>query len=237
MDSAADTPAAHHPAALAIAHWWADKAGIVTGNGDQSDRGGLTTALAVLAGAQGQTLAPSKREAFIDALARRVTAELNRQAVRDSDYEPSVTIGVDYGPDWMLAEAAQEAGVLAGAFPWKTMTWTYPTHVATSLGYRGQSKLIWQSDDWERPACGTAQYDEKTYDRLPWRCSGLTYHEDDHTFDTPDPLCSASVEKRGETKTCNRSANDSDHMVNDDYYGGFSWTHEFQPATATTTAR
>lgn len=219
----------HHPAAVAVAEWWADKAGIVTGNGDQSDRGGMTTVFAVLAGAQGQTIAPSKREAFVDALARRVTESLTRQAESSSDYEPSVTIGVDYGPDPMLVEAAQEAGVAAGAFPWKTMTWTYPTHVATSLGYGGQTVLSWQADDWDRPTCGTPSYTDKPpYERLPWRCSGLRYHEDAHTFDAPEPLCTAVVEKNGVNKTCRRPANDSDHAINDSYYGRFSWAHEFQ---------
>lgn len=227
-----------HPAALAVANWWAGKAGIVLGNGDHSERGGLTTALAVLAGAQGQTIAPSKREAFVAALARRVSAELARQAERDTDYEPSVTIGVDYSPDPMLADAAQEAGVSGGAFPWKTMTWTYPTHVVTSLGYGGKSVLAWQAEGWEHPTCGTGQYtDESPYGRLPRRCSGLMYHEDDHTFDVPDPLCSAVVEKRGNTEVCNRPANDSDHLVDDGYYGTFSWVHEFQSTASKAVAR
>lgn len=225
-DTTAPERTEYHPAAVAIANWWADKAGVVTGNGDTSDRGGFTTALAVIAGVQGQKIAPSKRDAFVDALARRVTAELARYAAAEWGQRMSVTIGVDYGPDPMLADAAEEAGVPRGAFPWKTMTWTYADHATASLGYRGRSVLVWQAEDWERPVCGASKYsDGPAYERLPWKCSSLIHHDGDHDFSTPQPLCVGTIQRYSERELCNRPETDPDiHAAGSTH----PWAHDFK---------
>lgn len=212
-----DSTAPHHPAAVAIANWWADNSGTLGDIGDRSEGAGFMMALAVVAGAQGQTMLRSKRQDFVDALARRVTAELERRADRP---EWPVTIGVDYGPDLMLGVSAIEAGVPTGAFPWKTMTWTYADRVTASLGYQGQTVLVWSADDWERPTCGASKYGPApAYVRLPWKCSAPRYHDEiDHTFDAPEPLCVADVVTwGGETETCNRPAGGDVHESIDGY--------------------
>lgn len=199
--------------ALAIANWWADHAfgGTIGDTGDRSDGAAFTMALAVVAGAQGVRAPADKRAAFVDDLARRVDEQL---ATRVDRPHFSVTIGVDYGPDPILADAARATGVAAGSFPWKTMTWTYPTHVVASLGYHGKDVLIWHADDWERPVCGAAKYsDAPEYERQPWACSSLLHHEGDHRFDTPVSLCTALVPTHtgASPSPCRRPATDEYH--------------------------
>lgn len=199
--------------ALAVANWWADRAigGAIGDTGDRSLNGHVTMAFAVMAGAQGVAAPADRRERFVAELARRVEKQLEERADRPHF---AVTIGVDYGPDPILADAAEAAGVPTGAFPWKTVTWTHYTHVVASLGYGAPSALVWQAEDWERPACGAGKYGDE-YEREPWKCSALRYHDGEHVFDAPDPLCAS----------CERPASDSHHDMTD------AWSarhHEFQ---------
>ncbi|MCW2846492.1 MAG: hypothetical protein JWR90_466, partial [Marmoricola sp.] len=102
------------PAASAIANWWADHVfggtiGRIDHPSHPEPNGGITMALAVAAGRQGVPAESSKRDVFVNALARRIAADLER-------YD-DVTLGVDYGTDPMLADAAKEAGVSTGSFP------------------------------------------------------------------------------------------------------------------------
>lgn len=216
----------HHPAAVAIANWWADHlfGGTIGDTGDRSEGAGFTMALAVVAGVQGRPADPSKRDMFVDALARRVTDELARRIDRP---EWAVTLSVDYGPDPMLADAAAEAGA-RGSFPWKTVTWTYLTHVVASLGYGGRDQVVWSVDGWDRPVCGVRQYGKRPESpRLPWRCSAPRYHDGDHVFDTPDPLCQAHLEIGTGSETCNRSASHDWHAADGHGYMSKLY-HEFK---------
>lgn len=201
---------------LALANWWADRVfgGTVASNGD-----GVNTALSVLAGVQGSTQSGDKRELFVKALSSKISGALERMSKHSDD--PRVTLGVDYGPDMILSEAAEAAGLFRPNFPWKTMTWAYSTHVVVSLGYGGRNVLLWQSSDWVRPNCNAGKYDDN-WDRLPWKCSSLAYHDGEHDFSTPDKLCIAKVRDG----VCHRSEEDFLHRIEEDGYRSSRY-HEF----------
>lgn len=203
-------------AALATAEWWAER---VFGGSVGSSGDGLTDMMAIVAGAQGVEAASGKRGEFTAALAARVDSSLDRSGDRFG-----VTLSVDYGPEPPLSDIAQQVGVSSGSFPWKTMTWTYPTHLVTSAGYGGRSVLAWHAADWERPICGQGKWGVNS--REPWKCSDLQYHEGDHKFDTPEPLC------RGVYlgKPCLKPRISEAHDLKDEYYSRFA--HEFAEVSA-----
>lgn len=216
-------------AGLACANWWADHVfgGTVASNGD-----GISTMLSIAAGVQGSPPPAAKRGAFVDALSRRIAEGLDR----DAPYSkiPSVTAGVDYGPDTILSDSAREADLNCPNFPWKTNTLTYPTHVVASLGYGAPSRLVWHAEDWDRPKCNSGKYTDKG-DRLPWKCSGLLYHEEPHTFDIPVVLCDAMVDRwSGEQERCSDPEEASVHHVDSDGWKSPRY-HEFHASVETST--
>lgn len=97
--------------ARAAAHWWAERA---DGTAHHNNRGGDLAS--VFAGILADTMNTPPQcgalEKFEEILAEKImTAEF--------PYMWS-SIWVDYGPDQILAEAAQEAGINCANFPWKT---------------------------------------------------------------------------------------------------------------------
>lgn len=207
-------------AAAATAEWWA---GHVFGGTAGSSGDGMADALGLLAGVQGRAAEPSKRERFVAALTEHVARALDRDADRFG-----VTLSVDYGPEGALARIASELRL--GGFPWKTDSYTYPDHIVGSVGYGAGTQLIWHAEGWEHPVCGQGQWDldHPGGGRLPWKCSALRWHPvNEHTFDVPDPLCVAVIDRHGETKTCGRPAGDEGHRLDDEYLS--RWAHEFQP--------
>lgn len=207
----------------ACAEWWADKifGGVAGNNGD-----GLSSTMAIVAGAQGSE-AKGDRERFVDILAERINQILERMSSHDSDYEALMSLGVDYGPDPILFESAQNAGLSAVTFPWKTYTYVRPSHVTASLGYGAPTTLIWNAEDWVRPSCGCGKYSDAG-DREPWKCSLELYHEQrEHVFDDPEPLCTRVVELSHQDSSivCNRPQNADWHQSDDDYRSAFY--HEF----------
>lgn len=101
-----------------------------------------------------------------------------------------VSLGVDYGPDLELAEAAKAAGIHTGRFPIKTHMWLTKDYVTAALGYGAQSKLIWQAPDWVRPQCGSQHYidlPDGDYKPLNEICPMPRFHDGDHDGWIPDP--------------------------------------------------
>jgi len=69
----------------------------------------------------------SKRQAFIDAL---------KEELSSPDYNSWMGLGVDYGPDLVLARAAEKAGISISNFPWKThMSFLEDGKVKAAMGY------------------------------------------------------------------------------------------------------
>ena len=80
--------------------------------------------------ASGPRPTPEQLDRFEVELAVLLTKE-----TEDYDY---CSVGCDYGPDRMLAEAAEKAGINVNGpttFPWKTMMWIDKEGVRVSAGY------------------------------------------------------------------------------------------------------
>jgi hypothetical protein len=173
------------PAATAAAQWWAEQVGAPAfRNTDSSDSPedqrnmGLAGAMASMI-ADRHPVSATAGEKFVAALVPRIQRHL--------DNGVHATLGVDYGPDMELAEAASEAGVNSSRFPWKTIMWVEADHVYVSAGYRGRHTLVWASEEWlaNRPICGAQKWDDvkgeklgwRNYHGEPWQCGLPKYHE------------------------------------------------------------
>jgi len=63
----------------------------------------------------------------------------------DGWYQTS--LGVDYGPDAVLAEAGKSAGIPEGRWPWKTHMWISSDYVSLSYGYGAETVYYYPLDD------------------------------------------------------------------------------------------
>ena len=183
-----NAPVEEHPAARAAAEWWAVQIGaptfkMVSGKEDRRER-----EAGDLAGMMGLMLASAnpvddeQGKCFVEALTGTLSERLQ--------HTNWVSLGVDYGPDIELANAAAAAGVSTSRFPWKTHMSVTPNYVTAALGYGAQHRLIWQAPDWKRPACGTQLYVELPdgdYEPRDEVCPKLRYHEGEHGDWIPDP--------------------------------------------------
>lgn len=183
-------------AARAAAEWWADAVGA-----PKFDMGADSVAASmseVLAGmlASGHPVNEDQQKSFVEILQARIEAGMG-------DRSWGFSLGVDYGPDAILADAAEEVGISTSRFPWKSSMLVYPDRVTAHRGYAADDKLIWASDEWlaNRPVCGRQKYDESVarrsleYHGDPWKCSLPLYHESDCLYDTPLPLCTVCGRK------------------------------------------
>lgn len=119
------------------AKWWADKLRNVGpgnfDNGDSSSTGGMAMILATMLAMDTQ----SSEEAII--LFEKRLAETILDQV---EQHGSMVIRVDYGPDYILSDLAQETGVSPNGFPWKTTMWIVKDKVTVSAGYGAPRKVI-----------------------------------------------------------------------------------------------
>lgn len=169
-------------AARAAAEWWAKQVGAPVFRqveARQRDLGSIFTETALSTLAARNPVPAGAESVFADELEKRIEEMFGRT--------DRVSLGVDYGPDLELAEAAKAAGISTARFPIKTHLWAYRDHVTASLGYRGQTRLIWSHPDWVRPACESLEYDERTNQFGDNRCSLPRFHDGDHGDWKPDP--------------------------------------------------
>jgi hypothetical protein len=89
-----------------------------------------------------EEVTPEKLQIFKDSLMRRVSEKYNKAVQHYPEYY--VTLSVDYGPDELLYESAQEAGINSGVFPCKTIMRIKSGKVTAKLGYGAQEKIIAQ---------------------------------------------------------------------------------------------
>jgi hypothetical protein len=179
------------PAAIAAATWWASQLGVIRTNGTDD---GMSAMFQILAQAQRPTDSADVGERFAGILAAKVQSELDRLTKIRPDFD--VTLDVDYGPDRILGDAADQAGV-RGGFPMKTTMWVRTDYVTVSAGYQAESVLVWASDEWlaARPTCNSQKWDEgrpysDDYHGEPWACSLPIYHEERrHQYDRPLAMC------------------------------------------------
>ena len=97
-------------------------------NGDDSFQGGFASVLASM-------LPNNANEENLNKFGEYLKESLMNPIDNKDWYYTS--IGVDYGPDQILAESAEKAG-LKVQFPWKTNMHLYETHVSFSHGYNGE---------------------------------------------------------------------------------------------------
>lgn len=198
-------------AAEAAAAWWAEQLGspvyrMVDDHTTGADRLRADFAsLTMMAEASKTSVSSDQGEKFVAALAPVIEGKLARGL-------SWVSLGVDYGPDPELAEAAKTAGISTSRFPWKTHMSVTKDYVTASLGYRAPSRLIWSSPEWVRPPCGTQRYDEEGSDWMPRNelCGLLRFHDEEHGTWVPDPF---RCETCGGTYTDHfgRTVSDRDH--------------------------
>lgn len=150
------------PEAVAAAAWWAAKIGhathIIGRPDDPSVATGTAFANAATAFA-GRTYTDEQREAFREALAARIEEHIQKFSERwpwEGSWDPAEpfrasamrTIHCDYGPDPMLADAAEQAGIKVTMLdvPMKTVMWVNPGEVKVSEGYGADPVTVWAAD-------------------------------------------------------------------------------------------
>ena len=119
------------------AKWWADKLRKVGpgnfDNGDSSSTGGMAMLLATMLAMDSH---PS--DEAIDLFEERLADTIKEHV----EAYGSMTLSVDYGPDYILGNLAQETGVSTNGFPWKTTMWIEKDKVSVSAGYAAPCKTI-----------------------------------------------------------------------------------------------
>jgi hypothetical protein len=189
QDTAAKT------AARAAAEWWATQVGAPvfrnTGETDSPEdrRNGDLVGMMQTLLASRHPVTDEAGTKFADELERRIDSMLAR-----IDW---VSLSVDYGPDFELAEPAQAAGISLSRFPWKTHMSVTKDYVTAALGYQAPARLVRQHPDWERPPCGSVRYTVEGYAHPDnTTCSLPKYHDGEHGEWKPNP---ARCEKCGGT--------------------------------------
>lgn len=124
------------------AKWWADKLRNVGlgnfDNGDSSSAGGLAM---ILAGMLAMDTQPSDES--IDLFEKELAETIKEQVERRG----SMTLSVDYGPDYILGSLAEKTGVSTNGFPWKTTMWVRENEVTVSAGYAAPAKTIFPTEE------------------------------------------------------------------------------------------
>lgn len=176
-------------AADAAALWWAEQIGapVFKMNADHEPRrereiGDLAGVMASMLASQ-HPVSDEQGEKFVGALTLIVEGMLETGRW--------VSLGVDYGPDLELANAAKAAGVNNSRFPWKTHMSITRDYVTASLGYGARDRLVWASPDWHRPPCGNHRYIghgyEQQVDAANVICTRPKYHDEECGGYKPDP--------------------------------------------------
>jgi hypothetical protein len=176
-------------AARATAEAWADQCfggmpGRDVGYGDSPTEGMamMTLLLAASTVPQGSD---TQRAKFIDATTEYIAGRLRQQVAQGRDF--GVTMGTDYGPDHEWSDIIKASGIHSGAFPMKSVSWTYADHVCTSFGYGRAPALIWTAPDFVIPDCLAPEYDAATYERTGKACNLMRWHEGQHNNLTDAP--------------------------------------------------
>jgi hypothetical protein len=127
------------------AKWWADKLrNVRPGNFDMGEKGDagffammLGSMLAMNTQSSGETI-----DLFEERLAEAIKEQVETRG--------SMTLSVDYGPDYILGSIAQETGVSTNGFPWKTTMWIEKNKVSVSAGYAAPSETIFPIESTEK---------------------------------------------------------------------------------------
>lgn len=123
---------------VAAGLWWANALQYATfNNGDAT-----ASLMATLLSTRQQPLDLSQLEAFAAAVGQEVDALLS-----DDRQGGIVMLSVDYGPSWILRQCAEQVGLPAVMWPWKTSMTVKADRVRASSGYGEPSQVIWGKED------------------------------------------------------------------------------------------
>lgn len=113
------------------AKWWADhlrQPVTVLDNGDNSETGAMTFVMAmILQGVEKGKQDPATIDKFEQELAKKIQTLTGKW----------ITVATDYGPDKILSDAAECAGLRLGmtTLPWKTIMWIEGDRILVAEGY------------------------------------------------------------------------------------------------------
>lgn len=140
------------PEAQAAADWWAEALASGTDDHDLGDRDASERDLTATARAGSAWLRQRFTAEQVEAF-RREVAEGIEQHLAKSSWDPAAplvasalrALQCDYGPDAVLAEAAERVGVKLKMFdlPMKTVMWINPGEVKVSAGYGADVVVVW----------------------------------------------------------------------------------------------
>ncbi len=116
------------------ANWWKNNIGV---NAKQNN-GDEFASLFMLMNSLKVRITDEQKEIFSGVLKESVASELARLG--------RVYLSVDYGPDMILADAADKAGISYTAFPVKTAMWINEGKVQVACGYGAESKEIYNAE-------------------------------------------------------------------------------------------
>lgn len=146
------------PESLAAAAWWASRLGRAEhdlGTRDRDERE-KTARADIVSALMGRAFTDEQVAAFQSELGFTIEQHLIREEAtyhRDSwrPHEPQwgsgcQAFGCDYGPEWMLTQAAEEAGFKLGMLdlPLKTVMWVNPGEVKVREGVGGDVVTVWE---------------------------------------------------------------------------------------------
>ena len=128
--------------ATAMAKWWGEQVHTDTrhDNGDDSITGLFAS---ILANRLNKEVTPEANTRFVEILTERIL-----ERAKEKGRVWSLELSCDYGPSEFLYDAAKEAGIDSGNFPWKTDMRVREeddgtAKVLVSAGYRAPWVQIW----------------------------------------------------------------------------------------------
>jgi hypothetical protein len=130
----------------AACEWWAKS---LSGGHFQDNGDPLQSVAATLLRSEVAIPTEDQLQAFRLALAERIHAAIVRQDIWHVDNPlrggalEGRCISVDYGPEPILREAAELAGINRNRFPIKTVMWLSPGLVKVACGYRAAETVIY----------------------------------------------------------------------------------------------
>ncbi|MGW0993508.1 hypothetical protein [Streptomyces sp. NPDC002520] len=136
------------PEAIAAADWWAAKlASPARHDVGATESNALANTVSALVQRQ---RSQAQIEAFREALAEEIEQHVEKYSWRpdEPDFGSYMrSIMVDYGPDPVLADAAEHAGFELKVLdlPMKTVMWINPGIVKVAEGYSAQPVIIWRA--------------------------------------------------------------------------------------------
>jgi len=141
------------PEASAAAGWWAQQLAAPATRHETGDPD-INFVLTMSQAMYPRVFTTEQRDRFRTALEHRIEEFLARDVARGcwNPAQPQFgsamrTVGVEYGPDQVLAEAAKAAGIELRTWdlPVKTVMWVNPGRVTVACGHQAELVTVWEA--------------------------------------------------------------------------------------------